>query len=166
MTAEDVGKQPGSPGEPAPPRNPYFRERILSSFGRQGLMRHLGARVDVVEAGSCEVVLDFREEVAQQHGYFHGGVVGALADNAGAYAAFTLIGPEESMLTVEYKVNLLAPALGQRLRAAGTVVRAGRTLTVSEVRVAVERDGAAKLCALATVTLMTLRTRGDGDGAA
>lgn len=144
------------------PRDPGYEARLRGSFGRQGLMRHLGARLDAVSPGRCTVAVDFRPELAQQHGYFHGGVIGALADNAGGYAAFSLVGATESVLTVEYKVNLLAPARGTLLQAVGEVVRAGRTLTVSDVRIMVSDHAETRLCATATVTLITLRTRGDG----
>jgi uncharacterized protein (TIGR00369 family) len=139
-----------------------YQARITDSFNRQGFMRLIGARIDALAPGQCVIIIDFREDLAQQHGFFHGGLVGALADNAGAYAAFTLIEATQSMLTVEYKINLLAPAKGRTLRAVGEVVRAGRTLTVSQVRVSVLDNGAEQLCALGTVTMMTLMTRGDG----
>jgi uncharacterized protein (TIGR00369 family) len=140
-----------------------YHARITDSFGRQGFMRLIGARIEALAPGQCTIAVEFREELAQQHGFFHGGLVGALADNAGAYAAFTLLDATQSMLTVEYKVNLLAPANGSLLKAMGQVVRAGRTLTLSQVRVLVSGGAAeALLCALGTVTMMTLATRGDG----
>lgn len=143
--------------------DPHYVERIQDSFNRQGFMRHIGARIEELGPGRCVIAVDFREELAQQHGFFHGGLVGALGDNAGAYAAFTLIEASQSMLTVEYKINLVAPAQGQILKAVGEVVRAGRTLTVCQVRVlAVDDAGEARLCGLATVTMMTLTSRGDG----
>jgi len=139
-----------------------YHARITDSFNRQGFMRLVGARIEALAPGQCIIAADFRDDLAQQHGFFHGGLVGALADNAGAYAAFTLIDATQSMLTVEYKINLLAPAKGRALKAIGEVVRPGRTLTVSQVRVLVTDDAGEQLCALGTVTMMTLMTRGDG----
>jgi uncharacterized protein (TIGR00369 family) len=118
-----------------------YVSRIRDSFDRQGFLRYIGARIDELAPGQCTIVVDFRDELAQQHGFFHGGLVDALCDNAGACAAFTLIDADQSMLTVEYKVNLVAPASGP-LKAIGEVVRAGRTLTVCHVQgVAVEESG-------------------------
>jgi uncharacterized protein (TIGR00369 family) len=143
--------------------DPHYVARIKDSFGRQGFMRHIAARIEELAPGRCVVAADFREELAQQHGFFHGGLVGALADNAGAYAAFTLIEANQSMLTVEYKINLIAPARGQILRAVGEVVRPGRTLTMCQVNVlAINGADEPQLCGFATVTMMTLTSRGDG----
>jgi uncharacterized protein (TIGR00369 family) len=143
--------------------DPDYVSRIRDSFDRQGFMRHLGARIDHLGPGKCTIAVDFRDELAQQHGFFHGGLVGALCDNAGAYAAFTLIAADQSMLTVEYKVNLVAPAKGEILKAMGEVVRSGRTLTMCQVHAfAVDGSGNEELCGMATVTMMTLTSRGDG----
>ncbi len=112
-----------------------FRERVRTSFGRQGLMELLGARLGEIAEGRVEIVLPYRDEVTQQHGYFHAGATSAIADSAGGYAAFTLFPEDSAVLTVEYKLNLLAPAEGDRLRAVGTVIRSGRTLTVCGLEV-------------------------------
>ena len=112
-----------------------FRERVESSFARQGLMAHLGARLGEVAEGRVEIVLPFREEVTQQHGYFHAGATSAIADSAGGYAAFTVLPADSAVLTVEYKINLIAPARGDELVAVGTVIRSGRTLTVCGLEV-------------------------------
>lgn len=142
--------------------DPDFEARIRGSFGRQGFMAHIGAHIEDIEPGRCVVAVAFRPEVSQQHGFFHGGLVGSLVDNAGAYAAFTLIEARQSMLTVEFKVNLLAPAVGDRLRAIGHVVRTGRTLSTSHVDVFSVTAGREKHCAVGIVTLMILSDRGDG----
>jgi uncharacterized protein (TIGR00369 family) len=142
-------------------RDPNFETRIKDSFSRQGLMRHINATIEELVPGKCVVTAPFQEYVSQQHGFFHGGVIGTLADVAGAYAAFTLIETEQSMLTVEFKINFLSPAEGSMLRAVGEVLRAGRTLTVSQVSIWA-LDGASKSqCATALVTVMTLVGRGD-----
>jgi uncharacterized protein (TIGR00369 family) len=144
-------------------RDPHYIDRIKSTFARQGFLRHCGVRLEDVGPGRCIVAADFGENVAQQHGYFHGGFIGGLADAAGAIAAATLMEATQSLLTVEYKINLLAPAQGPTLRAIGEVVRAGRTLSVSQVNL-INIDGAKEqvLCAMATVTVITLTSRGDG----
>src|SRR6476646_335342 len=112
------------------PATPDIRARIPDSFDRQGLMAHLGARIAHIGPGRVHIVLPSRPEVTQQHGYFHAGATSAIADSAGGYAAFTVFREDTSVLTVEYKINLLAPAEGDQLEAIGTVLKAGRTLTV------------------------------------
>jgi uncharacterized protein (TIGR00369 family) len=142
-------------------RDPDFEARIRDSFDRQGLMHHIGAVIEELAPGRCVLNVPFRTELSQQHGFFHGGIIGTLADTAGGYAAYTLIGAEQSMLTVEYKINFLQPGLGETLRAVGEVIRAGRSLTVSQVSVFVMDGTKQKQCASVLVTMMTLIDRGD-----
>ena len=144
-----------------PPPDRAIRERIRSSFERQGFKHHIGAELGRVGRGFCEIVVPSRAELRQQHGFFHGGLVGALVDMAGSYAAFTVIEADESMLTVEYKVNLLVPAHGDRLVAMGTVVRSGRNISTSEVAVEAVSKDARKRCAIGIVTMMKIAGRGD-----
>jgi uncharacterized protein (TIGR00369 family) len=99
------------------------RARVQESFDRQGLMEHLGARVSYIGAGEVRIELPSRPEVTQQHGYFHAGATSSIADSAGGYAAFTLFPAGTTVLTVEFKINLLAPAEGERLEAVGTVIK-------------------------------------------
>ncbi|MFE2427965.1 PaaI family thioesterase [Streptomyces sp. NPDC059373] len=115
--------------------SPEVQERIQASFERQGLMGHLGARIAHIAPGRVYIVLPSRSEVTQQHGYFHAGAISAIADSAGGYAAFTLFPENTSVLTVEYKINLLAPAVGDHIEAVGSVLRSGRTLTVCRLEV-------------------------------
>ncbi|PZW44806.1 uncharacterized protein (TIGR00369 family) [Humitalea rosea] len=136
------------------PRDPGYEAKTRDSFARQPLMAHLGARMTRVEPGIVEVEMPCIPEVTQQHGHVHGGAVGAIADSAGGYAGFTLFPPGSTVLTVEYKINFLAPSRGEALRARGTVVRSGRTLTISEVQVFAVREGAEHLCATASQTLI------------
>ena len=110
--------------------NPEFEARVRDSFARQAVMRLIGARVSGVEPGRCVVELAVRDDLTQQHGYVHGGVVGMIADSAGGYAAFSLMPADASVLTVEYKINMLAPAIGELLIATGEVLKPGRTLSV------------------------------------
>jgi uncharacterized protein (TIGR00369 family) len=115
--------------------SPGFREKVRASFDRQGLMKTLGGRLLQVDAGRAEIELPYSDAVTQQNGHFHAAAVTAIADNAGGYAALTLMRPEEDVVAAEFKVNLLRPAVGPRLVAEATVLRAGRTLIVSEARV-------------------------------
>lgn len=112
-----------------------IQARIKASFERQGLMRHLGARLGHVGPGRVHIVLPNRPEVNQQHGYIHAGATSAIADSAGGYAAFSLFPENTAVLTVEYKINLLAPAVGDHIEAVGTVLKSGRTLTVCQLEV-------------------------------
>ena len=128
--------------------------RVRASFARQGLMTHLGAELIEVGAGTCAISCRPRPELSQQHGYVHAGVVAAIADSAAGYAAMSLTPEGSEVLTVEFKLNLLAPAAGDLLMARGRVVRAGRTLTVCESTVGALRDGEETQCAIALVTMM------------
>ena len=143
------------------PSDPDFAARVRASFERQGFMRSLGAALAVVEPGLVEIRLPFREDLGQQHGFFHAGALGAVADSAGGYAGYTLMGAGDSVLTVEYKLNLLAPGRGELAVARARVVRPGRTLTVCQVEVFVVRDGTETLCALLQQTLIRLEGRPD-----
>ena len=127
---------------------------VRANFARQGLMRSLGATLSEVEAGRCVIELPFSEEVAQQRGFFHGGIVGAIGDTAGGYAAMTLLPEGADVLTLEYKINFLRPAAGGRIVAEGTVLRAGRTVVVTRVDVYVESDGGRLLCAALQQSIM------------
>ena len=112
------------------PADPNFAVRIRASFGRQKAMGLIGASLTVVEPGQVEVALPYRDDLTQQKGYIHGGIIGMIADTACGYAAYSLMPADCSLVTVEYKINILAPARAS-LVARGDVVRAGRTLTVT-----------------------------------
>ena len=112
------------------PADPNFVTRIRASFGRQKAMDLIGASLTVVEPGRVEVALPFRDDLTQQKGFIHGGIIGMIADTACGYAAFSLMPADCSLVTVEYKINILAPARGS-LVARGEVIRPGRTLTVT-----------------------------------
>jgi uncharacterized protein (TIGR00369 family) len=141
--------------------DPDYAARILASFERQGIMRLIGARMTRVEPGHVEIELPYREDLTQQHGYFHAGVTSTIADSAGGYAGFTLFPADSSVLTVEYKMNLVSPAEGEKLVAVGRVKRSGRSLTVCELEVLAVKDGAARSCAYGLQTLMCLHGRPD-----
>lgn len=143
------------------PQDPDFADRVRESFARQRIMDLLGARMTRVEPGEVEIELPFRPDLCQQHGFFHAGVTSTIADSAGGYAGFSLFPADASVLTVEFKVNLLAPADGELLRAAGRVIKTGRTLTVTEAEVTVVKNGSARACAHMVQTLMCLQGRPD-----
>ncbi len=143
------------------PRNPDFETRVRDSFARQPFMEKLGVTLLNVSAGVVDLELNYDASLGQQHGYFHGGVIGTMADNAGGYAAFSLMASEDSILTVEYKINIVAPGKGEKLIARGRVKKPGRTLTISEVDVMIVKDGHEKLCATALCTLMTMAGHSD-----
>jgi uncharacterized protein (TIGR00369 family) len=142
-------------------KDPDFARRVRSSFDRQGVMALLGASVSRIEPGECEIRLPWRREVTQQHGYFHGGIIGTIADSAGGYAAYTLMPHDSSVLTVEYKMNLLAPGDGELLMARGVVLKPGRSLVVTRVDAVVVKDGRETLCATLLQTLMTMHGKKD-----
>ncbi len=137
-------------------RNNDYANRIRQSFARQGFMATLGAKLTNVDAGMVEIQVAYRADLSQQHGFFHGGVIGTLADNAGGYASFTLMKATDSILTVEYKLNIMAPANGDLLISRGRVLRPGRRITVSQADVFVERQGVEHLCATMLGTFITL----------
>jgi uncharacterized protein (TIGR00369 family) len=143
------------------PVDPGYERRVRDSFARQKVMDLIGARLLRVEPGLVEIELPFREDLTQQHGFFHAGVTATIADSAGGYAGYTLFPAESSVLTVEYKMNLVAPAAGERLVATGRVLRSGRSLTVCELEVAAHSGGEAKSCAYGLQTLMCLHGRAD-----
>jgi len=120
-------------------------------------MEFLGASLTEVAPGRCEIRLPFKPELSQQHGYFHGGVIGTIGDSAGGYAAYTLMPSDAGVLTVEYKMNLLAPGDGELLIARGQVLKAGRTLMVSRAEVGVVKAGRETLCAVLLQTLITMK---------
>jgi uncharacterized protein (TIGR00369 family) len=152
--------EPPEAPEFAPPDSGYD-ERVRASFARQGAMRLIGARLLALRPGYCAIELPYREDLTQQHGYVHAGVVATIVDSAGGYAGFTLFPGDSSVLTVEYKLNLLAPASGERLVAEGRVVKPGRTLAVTRGEVYAEAAGKRTLCALMQQTLIVLSGKPD-----
>lgn len=133
--------------------------RIRTSFDKQGLMATLGASLERVSPGEVEIALIPHPSNMQQHGFVHGGAVGAIADSAAGYAGLTMMPAGTGVLTTEFKINLLAPAAGDRIIALGKVVKSGRTLTLAQAEVFSETAGQRKLIALLTATLMTIQGR-------
>jgi uncharacterized protein (TIGR00369 family) len=136
--------------------DPDFEARVRESFRRQTLMETLGIEVVAVLPGEVELAAPYRPDLSQQHGYLHAAVVTALADTACGYAALTLMPAGREVLSVEFKVNLLAPAAGERFVARATVVRPGRTLTVCSAEVTAEHGEERKLIALLQATMISL----------
>ncbi|WP_298608117.1 PaaI family thioesterase [uncultured Thiothrix sp.] len=133
-----------------------FVERVTASFQRQNAMHLIQASLPVVEQGLTEIHLPHWQGVEQQHGFIHGGVVGMIADSAAGYAAMTMVPATASVLTVEFKMNLVAPADGEKLIARGQVVRSGRTLIVTKAEVFAVKQGKEALCALMQQTIMVM----------
>lgn len=140
---------------------PDFVERVHASFERQHAMQLIQARLALVEQGVTEIHLPHWQGIEQQHGFIHGGVVGMIADSAAGYAAMTMIPTSASVLTVEFKMNLLAPADGEQLIARGQIVRAGRTLIVTKAEVFALKAGKTSLCALMQQTIMVMQGKAE-----
>jgi len=141
------------------PRDPQFEARVRASFARQRFMTTLGASLERVAPGEVVIAFTHRDVLTQQHGYLHAGVMTSVVDSACGYAALSLTEAGVGVLSVEFKVNMLAPAIGERFIATGRVVRAGRTLTVCSGEVTTERDGATVAVLLMQATMMSVRGR-------
>jgi uncharacterized protein (TIGR00369 family) len=142
------------------PRDPDFERRVRDSFLRQQFMATLGATLDVVRAGEVHIGFTHREALVQQHGYLHAGVLASVADSACGYAALSLMEPGVGVLSIEFKINMLAPAVGTHFVAIGRVVRSGRTITVCAAEV---RGEGTSPIALMQATMMAVRGKGLSD---
>jgi len=141
--------------------DPQFESRVRSSFSRQSVMATIGARMTEVLPGLVEIELPFRSDLSQQHGFIHAGIVTTICDSACGYAAFTLMPADASVLTVEFKVNLLSPAKGDTLIARGRVTRPGKTITVCAGDVYAKTGEDEKVIATMLATMICLRDRSD-----
>jgi uncharacterized protein (TIGR00369 family) len=135
--------------------------KVRESFSRQGAMALIGARIVELRDGYCALALTPRSEISQQHGFVHAGIVATLVDSAGGYAGYSMFPEDSSVLTVEFKLNLLAPAQGDEIVAEGFVVKSGRTLTITRGEVHAVQAGARKLVAIMQQTLMTMHGKRD-----
>jgi uncharacterized protein (TIGR00369 family) len=142
------------------PSDPDFERRVRASFAEQRLMTTLGARLAQVAPGEVDVVLPFRPDLTQQHGFLHAGITTTIVDSACGYAALSLMPADAAVLTVEFKVNLLAPAQGERFLARGRVLKPGRTVTVATGEVLALTGNEERLVATMTATIMCVRGRG------
>ena len=138
------------------PRDPQYAARVRASFDRQDAMKTIGATLASVEPGVVVIEMPWAQALTQQHGFLHAGMVATGLDSACGYAGFSLMPVEAAVLTVEYKINLLAPAQGQRFQIVGEVVKPGRTLTIVEGRAYAIDDGRETLIATMNATLMAL----------
>lgn len=138
------------------PQDPEYATRVRLSFGEQRAMSTIGASLGMVEPGAVDVMLPFRDDLTQQDGFVHAGIVAAVADTACGYAAHTLMPATARVLSIEFKLNLLAPAVGERLEARARVIRAGRTVTVCQADVVAITGTIEKLIATMTGTMMSI----------
>jgi len=138
-----------------------YAKRVRSSFARQGAMALIGAEIVDIGPGFCAIAVKPRAEISQQHGYVHAGIIGMIVDCAGGYAGYTLFPEDSSVLTVEFKLNLVARGIGERLVAEGRVVKAGRTLTITQGEVHAEAQGRRTLVALMQQTLIVMHGKPD-----
>lgn len=141
--------------------NPDFKASVAASFARQNAMQLIRASLPLIEHGRTEIHIPHWAGVEQQHGFVHGGVVGMIADSAAGYAAMTVVPASASVLTVEYKMNLVSPADGETLVARGEVVRPGRTLIVTKAEVYACKDGKETLCAIMQQTIMVMHGKSE-----
>jgi uncharacterized protein (TIGR00369 family) len=142
------------------PQDPGFESRVRASFDKQHFMATIGARLVRVAPGEVDVEVATRDDLVQQHGFLHAGVVSSAADSACGYAALSLMPPGAAVLSIEFKTNLLAPATGDRIVARSRVIRAGRTVTVCWADVVAITGESERLVATMVATMMTVRDRG------
>lgn len=133
-----------------------YVERISDSFAKQGMMQTLGARLNTVEPGFVEIEISYDQNLTQQHGFIHAGALTAIVDSAGGLAALSLFEAGDGVLTVEFKINLMAPADGEKIIARGQVVRPGRTITVTTGEVISVKNGIETTCAIMQQTMMRI----------
>ncbi|MBB4009574.1 uncharacterized protein (TIGR00369 family) [Rhizobium taibaishanense] len=138
-----------------------IQQRIEASFARQGAMQTMGAELTRVSHKLVEIELPFHEKLTQQHGFLHAGVISAALDTACGYAAYTVIEPDTSVLTIEFKVNMMSPGRGERFLFRGEIIKPGSTIIVADGRGYALGDGPAKLIASMTSTMMVMRGRED-----
>lgn len=143
-------------GQRFQPKDPDFAARVRASFDRQAAMKTIGAKLTAAEAGWVVIELPWAQPLTQQHGFLHAGMVATALDSACGYAGFSLMPADAAVLTIEYKINMLAPAKGQRFRMEGLVIKPGRTVTVAEGKAFAVDDGKEKLIATMACTLMAV----------
>lgn len=137
--------------------NHSFETEVRSSFGKQIVMNSIGARLEKVGPGVCEISLDFRSDLTQQNGFIHAGIIATIADSACGYAAYSLMPSGSDVLSVEFKVNLLRPASGEKFVAIAQVIKPGKTLTVVRADVfGVGKDGERTLIATMQATMICI----------
>jgi uncharacterized protein (TIGR00369 family) len=138
------------------PKDPDWEAKVRASFPRQGAMSLIGARLVELQPGYCEIHLPWRRDLTQQNGYFHAGIISTAVDSAAGYAGFTLMPPGSSVLSVEFKLNLLSPADGELLIATGEVIKPGKTLVITRGEAYVVKGDKTTHCSTMQQTLMTM----------
>ncbi|MEP9370823.1 PaaI family thioesterase [Mesorhizobium sp. KR1-2] len=145
--------------------SPNYEERVRTSFARQKVMTTMGAVLTLVRPGTVEIEMPFSDALTQQHGFLHAGIISAALDSACGYAAYSVVPEDAGVLTIEFKVNLLAPGKGERFLFRGTVTKPGRTIVVADGQAyAFATDGEAKLIATMTGTIMAVAGRDGIEG--
>ncbi len=138
-----------------------FRKKVEESFNRQKFMELIHAKLVEIKPGYCEIHIPYDISLTQQHGFFHAGIISTIADNAAGYASFSLMEKNSSILTVEFKLNLIAPGEGEKLIGRAQVLKNGRTLTICRSEVFIVKNGQEKLCAASQSTLIELKNKSD-----
>ncbi len=146
------------------PADGRFAERIRDSFHKQDALHTIGAAIHNVEPGRVEIGFDYDTRLTQQHGFIHAGILSTVLDSACGYAAYSLMPSDAGVLTIEFKINLLSPAKGERFIARGEVKKPGRTITVAEGQLTAWDGEQEKLVATMTGTLMTITGRSEVAG--
>ena len=146
-----------APSRVPPVADQNFEKKIRDSFEHQGVMKTLGGVLADVRHGYVEIHLPFSEKVTQQHGFFHGGIVATVADSSSGYVAYTILPADEEVLSAEFKINFLYPAKGEKLIARASIIKAGRTLVITESTVSIVKDGKETECALMIHTLSRVK---------
>lgn len=143
------------------PRDPDWEAKVRASFAKQGAMSLIGAKLVELRPGYCEIHLPWRPDLTQQHGYFHAGIISTAVDTAAGYAGFTLMPPGSSVLSVEFKLNLLAPGDGELLIATGEVIKSGKTLVITRGEAYVVKGDKTTHCSTMQQTLMTMHGKAE-----
>jgi uncharacterized protein (TIGR00369 family) len=138
------------------PRDPEWAAKVHASFARQGVMAFIGAQLTDLRPGWCEIRLPWRPELTQQHGFFHAGIISTVVDSAAGYAGFTVMPPDSSVLSVEFKLNLLAPGDGELLIGTGEVIKSGKSLVITRGEAYIVKGDRTTHCATMQQTLMTM----------
>lgn len=143
------------------PKDPDWEAKVRASFAKQGAMGLIGAQLVELRPGYCEIHLPWREDLTQQHGFFHAGIISTVVDTAAGYAGFTLMPPGSSVLSVEFKLNLLSPGDGELLIATGEVIKPGKTLVIARGEAYVVKGDKTTHCSTMQQTLMTMHGKAE-----
>ncbi|TMU50368.1 PaaI family thioesterase [Flagellimonas algicola] len=143
------------------PKTTDFKKKVEQSFYRQKFMELISAKLIDIKPGFCEIQIPYDPTLTQQHDFFHAGIISTIADNAAGYAGFSLMEENSSILTVEFKLNLISPGDGELLIGRSNVLKNGRTLTICRSEVFIVKNGEEKLCAASQSTLIELKNKPD-----